>query len=297
MLQRLDTPLARKATLCLVSTSCYTARRLDKRVTTETNERYHADPAAGRFNKLILPAECLKELTEIIGEARTLFYSLTLPWCDEGPRVLPNANYSKFADAFRPLQRKFDAAADKFARAYPDYVEESKKLLNGMWKAEDYPSPAHIRGKFQLKMQILPFPDSSDFRADLDDDTLADIKAEIEASSSTDTALKNVGERITEVVGHMAKKLAEYRGKDYQRKPGETRSFFTDSLVENVRELADLLPAFNLTDDPKLNEIAARISKELCVEDADTLRENGEARKSVQKSADEIVSDVQKFFG
>ena len=69
MLQRLDTPLARKATLCLVSTSCYTARRLDKRVTTETNERYHADPAAGRFNKLILPAECLKELTEIIGEA------------------------------------------------------------------------------------------------------------------------------------------------------------------------------------------------------------------------------------
>lgn len=297
MLKKLDTPLARKATLCLVSTSCWTARKLDKKVTQETNTRYHAAETAGRFNKLIIAADATKELTDVITEARTLFYKYTLPWADEGPRVLPNANYSKFADEFRPLQRKFDAAADRFARRYPDYVEDSKVLLNGMWRKEDYPSPQAIRGKFRLAMQILPFPDSNDFRADIDDETFADMKAEIEASSSATTALGNVAERITEVVGHMAAKLAEYKGKDHVKKPGEKRSFFTDSLVENVRELADLLPSFNLTNDPKLTAIAKRIANELCVEEAEVLRDNQNVRASVQVSAEEIVSQVEKFFG
>ena len=64
-----------------------------------------------------------------------------------------------------------------------------------------------------------------------------------------------------------------------------------------MRELADLLPAFNLTDDPRLTAITERIQRELCVEDAKDLRQHDDVRAEVKKSADEIVAAVEGLFG
>jgi hypothetical protein len=103
--------------------------------------------------------------------------------------------------------------------------------------------------------------------------------------------MRHTAKQIINMVGHMSEKLKEYKtGGDGKRK------FFLNSLVDNVRELAELLPAFNLTEDPKLTEIIARIQRELCAEDAGELRTNDAARESVQKSADEIVAAVSQFL-
>lgn len=290
--KKIASPLSRKAVLVAVNISQWTARKLDKQVTEETNRKYNASDDAGRYNKLLIAAEHLATMNSLVSSARALHYELTRPWADEGPRILPNVLYAKFSEKFRELKRDFDKAADAFARGYPKFVDERKRKINGMFKADDYPDPKEIRSKFKLDMKVLPFPDETDFVADIDDETLADIKAEIKASSAIDNAMEATAKQIVEVVGHMAEKLKEYKG----GKKGEPRKFFLDSLVENVRELADLLPAFNLTEDPKLAKITARISKELCAEDAKELRTNDTARESVQKSADEIVAEVSKFL-
>jgi hypothetical protein len=295
MEKKIATPLSRKAVLVAVNISTWSARKLDRRVTEETNAKYGASKDAGRYNKLLIEAERLEKITKLVSTARTLHYTMTRPWADDGPRILPNALYSKFSDQFRVLKREFAIAADEFCREYPQFVEERAKKLNGLFNAKDYPSPQEIREKFNLDLTILPFPDAEDFRADLDPDTVADIKAEITAMSGKviDNAMKTTATQIIETVGHMAAKLKEYRS---EVKPGEQRKFFMDSLVENVRKLADLLPAFNLTDDPRLAEISKRIATELCAEDAKDLRKNDGAREAVAKSADEIVAAVEKFL-
>jgi hypothetical protein len=296
MSKKIATPLARKAVLVSVTISQWTARKKDKRVTAETNRRHHASDDAGTYHKLLIQKERLAEINALVSAARALHYELTHPWADEGPRVLPNALFAKFSEKFRKLKREFDTAADDFARDYPQYIAERKVALNGLFSEADYPPVEQIRSKFKLDMTILPFPDSADFRADLDDDTVADIKRELEQTTARvgNDTLRHTAERITEAVGHMAEKLREYNsgnlGKDGKR------NFFLNSLVDNVRDLAELLPAFNLTDDPKLNAITKRILKELCAEDAAELRKNDAARESVKKSADEIVKAVSQFL-
>jgi hypothetical protein len=286
------TPLSRKAVLVAVSISMWTARKLDRKITDEVNKEHGATQDAGRYNKLLIESKRLADLTKISSAGRALHYEQTLPWADEGPRVLPNARFEDFCNKFRKLKREFDAAADDFERAYPEAIEERKRALNGMFKAADYPTPGDIRSKFAFEMKVLPFPDAQDFRADLDADTVADIRAEIEKTTVNvaDEVLKATTERIVKAVGHMAEKLKEY---DNPKK----KSFFLDSLVENVRDLAELLPAFNLTEDPALTAITDRIKKELCVEDAQALRDKKTVRKQVRASADQIVADVTKFFG
>lgn len=293
--QKIASPLSRKATLVSVVVSQWTARKLDRRVTDEVNRSHGAAEDAGRYNKLLVEANRLEEITGLVSQIRKLHYTMTKPWCDEGLRILPNVLHEKFAAEYRTLERKFNRAVDAFCRDFSKFVEERKVALNGLFNEDDYPTPENIRSKFKLAIRHFPIPEASDFRCDvLDEDTIADIKRELTETSETvlQDAMKDTFEQITTVVGHMAEKL-----KGYTNKGGKVQNIFRDSLVENVRQLADLLPAFNLTNDPALDQIAKRIKTELCVEDAKTLRENSKTRKVVQKSADDILKDVSALLG
>src|SRR5262249_53471202 len=163
--------------------------------------------------------------------------------------------------------------------------------LNGLFDEKDYPAAKDIRSKFKLATKTFPVPDANDFRSDvLDEETVEDIKRELDETSVEvlDGAMRDTIEQITTVVGHMAGKLKAY---------GKDDSFFTKAIVNNVRELAELLPAFNLTSDPALDKVIERIKRELCVEDATALRENDKARAVVAKSADDILKDVSALLG
>src|SRR5262245_50538212 len=209
--QKIASPLSRKALLASVTISQWTERKLDRQITDQVNRSHNATKDAGRYNKLLIEAERLEKITKLVSSARQLHYSMTRPWADEGPRILPNALYSKFTDAFRQIKRDFNDAADEFCRGYPSFVEERKKALNGMFRAEDYPSASEIRNKFRCEVTMLPFPDAADFRCDLDDDTVADLKAEIAEMSDRvlNDAMKHTASQIIELVGHMASKLHE----------------------------------------------------------------------------------------
>jgi len=288
-------PLSRKATLVSVDISQWTARKLDKRVTDKVNREHNASDDAGRYHKLLIEAKRLEAINSLVAQARRLHYTMTKPWADEGLRILPNKLHEKFASEFRKLKREFDVAADDFCREYPTFIAERKKALNGLFNASVYPPADEIRSKFRLTTKTFPLPESDDFRSDvLDADTVEDIKRELAETNEAvlADAMKHTAKQITEVVGHMAEKLKAYK------KPGKgSRSFFSHTLVENVRQLAELLPAFNLDNDPALDAIADRINKELCVEDAETLRHDDNARKSVAKSADDILRDVESLLG
>jgi hypothetical protein len=295
MENRVASPLKRKATLVSVTCGVWSARKYDRKVTRKTNAQYAATDDAGRYNKLLIQKERLTRITSLATQARTLLYSMTQPWAQEGPRILPNVLYQKFANAFRDIKREFDAAADDFERDYPAYIKERRKQLNGMFDPADYPPESEIRSKFVLKFGQTAISDDEDFRTELDDEITEDIRAEIAANikESVNAAKADTIKRVIEVVGHMANKLAEASARD---EDDEERKFFKNSLVENVRELVELLPAFNLTNDPKLTKLTNRMAKELCIEDAKVLRDNPKARETVQKSAEEILATAEKFL-
>jgi len=293
----LASPLSRKATLVSVAVAQWTARKLDRKLTNEVLRSKGATPDAGRFNKLLIEAKHLEKIGSLVSQARNAHYRYTKPWCDDGMRILPNELHQKFADEFRRIKREFHEAADEFCRDYPSFIEERRTALAKMFNENDYPSARDIRSKFKLDSKLFPVPDVGDFRSDtLDADTIEDIKRDLAETNERvlSDAMKHSAEQIIKVVGHMSEKLHEY--KPSKSKKGK-KTFFTNSLVENVRELADLLPAFNFTNDPELNRIAARMKRELCQDDAKELRVSERVRVTVQKSADDILKDVNKLLG
>jgi len=292
-MEKIKSPLSRKATLVAVAISQWTGRKLDKRITDEVNSSHGAAADAGRYNKLLLEKKRLAKINSVVSQARELHYRLTKPWADQGGlRILPNKLHKQFTDEFRKLKRDFEDAVDEFCADYPEAIEERKRALNGLFNEADYPSPKDIRSKFSLDTTTSSVPDKDDFRSEgLDEATIEDIKRELETSSAKilDAAMLDSFEQMKKVVGHMAEKLKAYKT--------DGGGFFTDSLVGNVRELVELLPSFNLTDDPAFDALTAKIARELCAEEPKTLRDNDELRADVAKSADDILKEIDGLLG
>ena len=111
--------LSQKAVLASLSISQWSARKLDKKATEEIHARNHAEPHAGRYNKLLITREGLQKVQHAAGEARTFQYAMTQPWMDDGARLLPSALFIDYANRIRDLKAEFHHADDEFASVFP----------------------------------------------------------------------------------------------------------------------------------------------------------------------------------
>lgn len=295
----MESPLSTKAVLVSLNISQWSARRHDKKITQETNDAHNATADAGRYNKLLLKKEALAPINAAVAAARTYHAVMTQPWADAGARLLPSKLVIPYQTKMRQLRQDFDKAAEQFALDYPRHIEERRRELNGMFNDDDYPGTREIRDRFAFGLEMFNVPDASDFRVAISQEYADDLRAQIEQSTqkALSNAMHDVTQRILDTVGRMAEKLRDYKPKHEENgKLVQAENVFRDSLVENVRELADLLPAFNLTDDIALEKISGRIKSELCVYDADVLRELDATREQVTASAERILQEVKDFL-
>jgi hypothetical protein len=287
--------LAERAMLSHVKISAWTARRIDRKATDEVNENNGAANDAGRYNKLLIDKSALAPVSFAANHARTFHYSRTLPWQDEGARLLPAAAFVDYTAQLRAMKGTFEKAVAEFLAAYPAAIDATQKRLGGLFRQEEYPSADDIARRFAFDIVVNPVPVGADFRVDLGNGQAEIIRQEIEAraQSQLQEAMRDVYRRIAENCTRMVDRLNAYQpGSDGERAQG----VFRDSLVENVRDLASILPSLNITADPHLAAIAARVQKELTRHDADELRESETARETVAKSAAAILADVSDFL-
>lgn len=298
--------LSTRAMLAIVNISMWSARKTDKRVTREVLSSHHAHEDAGKWNKSLVAKEALAAITEAAGAARRAHGEMTLPWLDkDGARILPAAGYVIYAGKLRAARETFEEAARAFVDAYPSFVEQARRDLNGTFDATDYPTADEIAAKFAFKTRILPMPDAADFRVQLGDEDTAILRADIESASreALAGAMRDAWERIADAVGRMVLRLNGYSERvarnaelpDGKREKG-AKGTFTSTLVDNIRDLVKLLPILNIAADPRLADIAKRMESDLCMYDADDLREDDHARATTAKAAAAILADVSSFL-
>lgn len=285
--------LAQKAVLAHLNISTWGARRFDRNVTEEINSSKGAASDAGRYNKLLIEKSDLEPITKAVSAARHTFATMTLPWLNDGVRILPAASYMDFTAKMRTCRIEFDSVVTVFEHAYPGMIQAARKRLNGMFNADDYPRPSEIREAFSFETRFMDVP-TGDFRVELAQSDIENMRADVEADleKALNGAMVDVRDRIVDVVQRMAERLRAYDDKEEGCRTGS----FRDTLVGNIRDLAAMLPAMNMTNDPALATIIARITKDLCEHDAQELRDDDRVRKQVTRKAERILSDVKSFM-
>lgn len=267
--------------------SQWTARKQDKRVSSKVAAESHVDEKVGSYYKSLLDPDVLKRIKQHINEARTQYYTMTLPWADDGPRILPAALYFDFMAAMSDAREGFEALVNQFLSDYPFHREEAKRFLGNLFKDEDYPDPQTLASKFGFSLTVRPLPRSDDFRCAIGSEEVDKIRQDIEAQTQAamQDTMRAAFHRVLDVAARYAERLEKEDG------------IFRDSMVENARELVDLMPKLNVTDDPELTRLVDAVRSKLAVHEPEALRTNMVVRKEVAATAKTIVSDIENIFG
>lgn len=276
-----------KAMLVTLNISQWFARKIDKRAAAEVAANHKAESNKGSFYKSLVEGDSLEAIKQLATRARAAHYRRTLPWSDSGPRILSNLGYLDYMQEMAGYRQQFEKLVAQFVAEYPLLRQEAKRLLGGLFDDSDYPDLQSVVRKFSFVTNVTPLPMADDFRCDLGTEEVDRIRAEIQ--SNTDAAVK---ESVADAYDRVAKIVEAYI--DRLANPDTT---FRDSLVQNARDLAEVLPSLNFTGDPKLEEISKRLVDKLCVHEPDTLRHNKDTRRKAYEEAMEMHKDLIGFFG
>jgi hypothetical protein len=287
--------LSSRAMVVSLSISQWSAQRLDRSVTEEVTQQKNAAKDAGNFNKHLLPKEALGGINKIVSATRDDFLQRTLPWMNDGSRIMRAEAFMAHSAWFQGQKTKFFEAVEEFLTKYPAYTADAQRRMGDMFDPTDFPLVRDLRARFDMRMRIMPAPSAEDFRVQMSEHQAAAIRSEIEASitSAAEAAVKNVYERIHEVCSRMVERLTAYRPS--QGKGDRAEGTFRDSLVLNVRDLCGIMPALNITGSPDLDRLASELEK-LGRFDADTLRFSDRARDETKKQAQDILDQIGAFI-
>lgn len=275
------------AMLTNLSISQWTARKLDRRVSDEVANSKNVDTNVGSYYKSLIDPNVLSTIKTLVNEARSYHYQMTLPWSDNGPRILPTDLYFQYMDRMRAYKERYNAAVDTVLNQYPYHREEAKRLLGSMFREEDYPTPDKLAQRYGFHLEVYPLPRGADFRCDIGAEELEEVRESIEASTrqAMQKSVKDAFDRVYQVVAKYTDRLED------------EKTVFRDSMVENARELVEILPKLNFVGDPELDRLTQVMRDHLCQYEPETLRTSPQARKQAYDTASAVKSDLDTFFG
>jgi hypothetical protein len=275
--------IGEKAMLAAVHFSIWTARKHDRGVSREVAVNHNAEEKLGRYNKrLLAKGTKLDDIQALATKIRNYFDQNTLPWSDDGLRILPANLFFDLTTKMRDFEQEFLMAVEDFIVEYPDYMDAARPLLGSLHREEDYPSVEKLREKFGIKLEILPIPSGEDFRVQLSEEQKTLISEKIDANVRESIAKSNrdLWFRMYEVISHFAARLSDPDGRLHA------------SVFAKVSEMADLLPKLNITDDPDLNSLARQVKDQLCQFSVTTLRDNDGLRADTATKAVNLAQQM-----
>jgi hypothetical protein len=279
--------ITERAMLAAVHISIWTAVKHDRKISRDVADQHGAHQGAGRYNKQLLRgADKLDDLRTLAGQIRQYFYKITLPWSDEGFRLLPSNFYFDLMARMREFEASYEQGVGSFLAVYPEYIDQVRPELNGLFREEDYPSAEKLREKFAVKLEILPIPSGADFRVQMSAEEQARVSREIDANvrQSLTRGTDDLWKRLREVVSHMVDRL------------NEPESRFHASMVTNVFDLVEILPRLNVNGDEELNGFAKQVKQRLCNYSAQDLKKHGLLRVTTATDAADIVAQMDDLL-
>ena len=278
-----------QAVLCEIHISLWTGRKLDKRVSEEVDAVNNTKTRAGAYHKrLMADVGSLTDIERVAGELRAYHYRMTLPWSDNGPRLLPASSLFEYTEHMKDLKAKFYAAVQQFVAEYDMQISAMAFKLGSLFNRDEYPTKDQVERKFGADYTLSPVPDAGDFRVDVGNEAMAELREEYSKACEARLAeaTSSLYEKLYDTLLHAVERLGE--------SPDGKPNIFRDSLISNMQDLIVDLKKLNMAGDERLEEMRQELASITTGLSPDELRKNKQVRAEVRANMQEILN---KFGG
>lgn len=288
----LDNNINKRALLARLNISVWTPRKKDAAAGREVARNNNADSGTvDAFVKLIEREHTSLALVQTIASrARAIQAKYCLPF-EKGSWVITAPALFPYCGEQRTLKADFMAAAVQFAQhEYPTLAQHAPARLGALYDAKDF--PADILSKFGFVYD--------DFRAlpegrhlsivQADADLIGANELDARVNESIKQAQAQAWGRVIKPIQHMVTQLKKY---DPDNKRGTA---FRDTLVENIQEVLQLAPLWDVTGDPQYAAVLQDI-RALTVHDCETLRVSATVRENTAAAAQALLDEIDSLLG
>lgn len=258
--------------------------RTHREVTRDVLTEKHAKANAGRFVKNLLPSRRAAAVQAVLNELRTWHYVRTTVWDDCGARLLAARAYLEYLEQFGQRKRAIaDAVRSHLVDPWDDMIAEARSEQGDLFDMGMMPGPNEIQARIVPRLIVLPVPQSGHLMVDLPAELLAEAREQLDqdVNNRLDASLKDVWGRVHDVLERVVDRL------------GSPDAIFRDSLIENARELVDLLPSLNVTGDKRLVDVTALLREKIACQEPGKLRQSPALRATVAQEAQAILAGVR----
>lgn len=277
------------AVLVEMNISVWTANRLDKGATTDLITRNNAtvsDAAQVRKN-LMAGTTMRKAIADYAAGCRLWHNTRTLPWSDKGARLLPSSLFMEYKSELNIRRDTFLGMVDKFRENYPALVQTAANYMGSLHDPNDYPPVDEVMQKFGFRVVFSPVPESGDFRLDIPQQELEDVRRSYDEAFDTRVAeaMRAPWEQLHKMLTGMSNKLAE--------SDGEVKRRWHDTFLSNAHELCGMLSHLNVTRDPRLEDARRQLETALMGADLEEIKDSENTRAELKAKLDTILKGYE----
>lgn len=293
-----------------INMSVWEARKQDKKTAEEvtTSKGARSKRAATVHKHLFSECPALEAIKTLRGEVRQWFNRVTLPWDDNGRRIITTAQYLAVTEQAAKYQRRFDDLVRVFLRTYSTEISKQAFEMGALFDRTEYPHEDEVTAKFRFSFVVEPMPTAGDFRVDIGHEAQRQMREQYEQAMTervqgavadawqrVKEQVEWVHERMTAVLAYDPDAVEEVKTLDTEGNvlsvdiKKKRRPKLYDSMLEQGLELCTLLRDLNVTNDPRLEEARRTLETTLSRVDMDSLRESPELQKSTRAAMQDIL--------
>lgn len=302
--------IASAAMIGNLNISCWEARIQDKATKEEVlaTKGARSKRAASVSKHLFSECPALDAIKTLRGEAYLWFRKETMPWDDNGGRLITTKRYLNTMDQAAKYEQRFNALVNAFLGVYQTEISKQAFENGALFDRSEYPSEDEVRAKFRFALNVSPVPTSGDFRVDIGHEAAKQLAEQYErlAAERMSAALAEPWQRIKDQVLWVKERMEAVLAYDpdaVEEQPvtdpdgkvidvkitKKRRPKLYDSMLENGLELCKTLSDFNITNDPRLEEARRELEAALTRVDMDSLKESPELQKATKTAMQDIL--------
>lgn len=300
------------AMLGSINISVWEARKQDRKTAEEVTQSKGARSKRAATVHKHLFSECpaLEAIKSLRGEVRNWFNTVTLPWDDNGRRLITTAQYLSVMGQAAKYEQRFNDLVRVFVHTYSTEISKQAFEMGALFDRSEYPPESEVSAKFRFSFTVEPVPESGDFRVDIGLAAAADLRnqydkamqarvagAMADAWDRVKTQVEWVKERMTAVLEHDPDAVEQVEERDDTGAvvsveiKKKRRPKLYDSMLEQGLELTALLRDLNVTNDPKLEAARQALETALSRVDMDSLKESPELQRATRSAMQNILDE------
>lgn len=288
--------ITQHAMLVNVHLGVWQGMKVDKEASkASAREAGAGDENAFQTSKRLIAKELIDPVLTARNAIGTHTRDRTMPWDDNGFRLLPRKMYQTFINEHSVLEQAFFDRANDFVAGYTQARATQEFRLGTRFDPNDYPHPDDVRRRFYCTMDIAPVPTAGDFRVTLSESAIGIIKTQIEEATTQRifAAQADVWRRIETTVTHFAGRLSA----QLEEVPeGQRRPPLHQSTIDNLVHLVNALPALNITGDPGMKAVGRKLHGLLqTYNDADKMKGKPDVCSAAREDVQAIIEEMRGF--